>query len=173
MAIVFTIFLLILGTAGMIIAGALLSVRQAVKQFLDSFPAAIRSMLLDSDPKVKKTLKTVENLPKISVAVGTAGVLLFLFGIFRIGQPIIASILLILAIVGAVVFWKFRDKLTAMLKQQFVDQMQKQAAKMPRPTAAQAKAQFRNMQQTARTKAMEARPPSNRSERRAAERRKS
>ena len=76
-----------------------------------------------------------------------------------------------LAVITALLWHKYRGRLTDLLKKQFTDQMQKQAAKMPKPTPAQAKAQFRTMQQTAREK-VEARPPTNRSERRAAQQRK-
>ena len=171
MAIALTIFLFLLGAILMILSGVLLAVRQAVTQFLDGFPKMMRDMMINSDPKVRKSLETIERLPKFAVAAVSVGALVYLWAILRLHSHIAQAVWLVLAGVVALIWVKYRGRLTDLLKKQFTDQMQKQAAKMPKPTPSQAKAQFRTMQQTAREK-VEARPPTNRSERRAAAQRK-
>ena len=171
MAIALTIFLFLLGASLMVVAGVLMAVRQAVTQFLDGFPKMMRDMMVNSDPKVRRSLDMIERLPKFAIAGVTVGGLLYLWAILRLHSHVAQTVYLVLAGVVALLWVKYRGRLTDLLKKQFTDQMQKQAAKMPKPTPAQAKAQFRTMQQTAREK-VEARPPTNRSERRAAAQRK-
>ena len=172
MPLVFTIFLLLVGVALLIIAAVLMSVSKAAKSFLAGFPQQIRQMMIDSDPRVQKSLKTLELFPKFSIAAAVAGGLIFLIAILRIQSHIAQIILLLLAVGVIAAFTKYKDRLVDLIKKQFTDQMQKQVAARPRPTPAQAKAQFRTMQQTMRDQAANARPPSNRSERRQAQKRK-
>jgi hypothetical protein len=171
MAIALTIFLFLLGAFLMVVAGVLLAVRQAVTQFMAGFPPMMRDMVVNSDPKVKRSLDMIERFPKFAAIGGGVGVLVYLWAILRLHSHIAQAVYLVLAVVTALIWHKYRGRLTDLLKKQFTDQMQKQAAKMPKPTPAQAKAQFRTMQQTAREK-VESRPPTNRSERRAAQQRK-
>ena len=90
----------------------------------------------------------------------------------EVASHIAQAILLLLAVGVIAAFAKYKDRLVDLIKKQFTDQMQKQVAARPRPTPAQAKAQFRTMQQTMRDQAANARPPSNSSERRQAQKRK-
>ncbi len=172
MTLAFSIFLLLLGTLFLIVAAVLMSVSKAAKAFLAGFPQQIRQMMIDSDPRVQKSLRTLELFPKFSWAATGVGALIFLIGILRIQSHIAQTILLLLAVGVVAAFAKYKDRLVDLIKKQFTDQMQKQVDSRPKPTPAQAKAQFRTMQQTMRDQALNARPPSNRSERRSAQKRK-
>lgn len=171
MAIVGSIFLILLGVLALFVAGAMLSVRDATNQFFNGFPPLVRSMMLDSDPKVKKSLETIERLPLFAAITAAVASLVFIGGLVLLHNLIAQIVLFVLVLAGSILFWFFRDKLTALLKQQFMDQMKKKQAEAPRPTPAQARDQFRSIQERARAQANSA-PPTNRSQRRAAQRKK-
>jgi len=170
MALFGAILLILLGMVALFVAGAMLSVREATTQFLNGFPKMMRDMMMESDPKVAKTMRTIERLPLISAIVAGSGGLVFILGLVLLHNLIAAVVVFILVATLGVLFWLYRGRLTEMLKQQFTDQMKKQVANAPRPTPAQARDQFRAVQERARAQAA-AVPPTNRSQRRAAQRR--
>ncbi len=169
MAIAFAILLLLLGTVAMLAATVMMSARKAVKSFLDGFPRQLHALMAESDPKVKKSLEMLERLPKISLAVGGAGLAFFLVGVYLTHSVVAQIILLVLGAIVALLVFKFRDRLTPLLKKQLTDQMKKQAAKQPPMTPQQ----IRKSMQDARSAVRPANtPPSNRQQRREAQRKK-